>query len=269
MLEDDLATVIAELKESTAATQKQVDLLQRHRERRLQETSERLPRGSGRTSGDSVGHIGRKDVLALQQLRLALGEARDALTSTFHSASEEALQTNKATGRRLVQLLHDDDEKLKALQKLALPSDVVPGTEIDSNQRTSRLIGKLVDFTCKETKFRLDRVYLERLHEHAEHENDFEETAGTQEILLKSDLDTLYAEIPDVVAMSVSQELEYPLRNSRLEDLRRQRMSQNLASQCVCYIDSYSIFRPDDCRFAALSPNQASSLKMLPTISSF
>ena len=268
LLEDDLVTVIAELKSSTAAIQKQADLLRRHREQRLRNTSQRLPRRSGRPPGDSDGHIGRKDVLALQQLRLALGEAKDALTSCFQSASEEALHTKKATERRLVQLLHDDDQKLKALQKLALPSDAVPGTEIDSNQRTSCLFSKLVGFTCEEIKFRLDRIYLEQLHGYAAHENDFEEAAGTQEISLKSDLDTLYTEIRDVVAISVSQELEYPIRNSRLEDSRRQRTSQNLAGQCVSYINSSSIIRLDDCRFAALSPNPASSLKTLPTISS-
>ena len=131
----------------------------------------------------------------------------------------------KATERRLVQRLHGDDQKLAALQRLVLPRHAIPRCEIDWNQNASRLVDILVDFTCEETQSRLDRIYMQQLHEHAGLESGTQNDPSTYQIWLQSDLDVLYTEIRDVVTMSVS----HPLRKSLQEDWRRER----LASQFV------------------------------------
>ena len=143
---------------------------------------------------------------------------------------------------RLAQRLHDDDQTLDALQKLALPRGTVPNCEVDSDWKASRLAEKLVDFTCEATRCRLDRIYLEQLREAVDPENGVEESPSMQENSSKSDLDTLYAEIRDVVAMAFSHELEYPLLNSRQKDWQRQIASEDMANQSVSYSDPCSIF---------------------------
>lgn len=70
VLEDDLAAAIGALKESTAAIEKHIDVLQRHQDYQLPDTLKRLPR---RTTLDLVHSSERKDALELQQLRFAVG----------------------------------------------------------------------------------------------------------------------------------------------------------------------------------------------------
>jgi hypothetical protein len=69
VLEDDLAAAIAALKESTAAIEKHIDVLQRHQDHQLPNTLKRLPR---RFALDLVHSSGHKDALELQQLRFAV-----------------------------------------------------------------------------------------------------------------------------------------------------------------------------------------------------
>jgi hypothetical protein len=72
VLEDDLAAAIGTLKESTAAIEKHIDVLQRHQNFQLPDTFKRLPRRFGRTTLDLVHSSGRKDALELQQLQFAV-----------------------------------------------------------------------------------------------------------------------------------------------------------------------------------------------------
>jgi hypothetical protein len=166
---------------------------------------------------------------------MQLGEETEAFASSLKLASEDASQVRNTTGEHLAQRLQEDDRNLDALQKLMLPcrGDIDP--EIDTNQKASRLVKKLVDFTCEEIRCRLDRIYLEQLHEAGSHENGIEDDLSMQEVSLKGDLETLYAEIRDVVAMSVSQEFENPLLNSRQENSQRRRASEDLAHQSVSH----------------------------------
>jgi hypothetical protein len=97
-------------------------------------------------------------------------------------------------------------------------------------------VEKLVDFTCEEIRCRLDRIYQEQLREPVSHENGIEDGLSMQEVSLKGDLETLYAEIRDVVAMSVSQEFEHPLLNSQRENRRRHQASEDLAHQSVSHL---------------------------------
>jgi hypothetical protein len=135
----------------------------------------------------------------------------------------------------LTQRLHQEDQELDALQKLALPHGAVADSAIDSDWKALRLVKRLVDFASEEIQCRLDRVYLEQLHAPLKHENGIEEGSSDQEFSLKSDLDSLYAEIRDVIAMSFSQEFEYPLLKSRQEDRQHQRASEELSNQSVSF----------------------------------
>jgi hypothetical protein len=147
------------------------------------------------------------------------------------------LQIRKRTEQQLAQHLQDDDRELDALQTLALPRGAVADSEIDSDWKASRLVKRLVDLTCEETQCRLDRIYLEQLHGPPKRENDIRDGPSDEESSLKSDLDSLYAEIRDVVAMSVANEFEYPLLKSSQEDRQRQCVAEDLANQSVSYLN--------------------------------
>jgi hypothetical protein len=71
------------LKKSTAAIQRQADLVRRHREHQLLDTLKRQPRGLERTTQALVSPIGRKDSLELQQLRFAV-RAKDLVMRLFY-----------------------------------------------------------------------------------------------------------------------------------------------------------------------------------------
>ena len=71
-MEDDLVAAIRALRESTAAIEKHIDVLQRHQDYQLPNTLKRLPRRFERTTLDLVDSSGRKDALELQQLRFTV-----------------------------------------------------------------------------------------------------------------------------------------------------------------------------------------------------
>jgi hypothetical protein len=163
----------------------------------------------------------------------------------------------------LAQRLHNDDHILDALQKLAPPHSAVAKCEMDPDLAALRLVERLLDFTCDEIRCRLDRIYLERLYEPLIHEDGFEEGLNIQEISLKSDLNSLQAEIRDVVAMSLS-----PLLKSLHEERQRQGASEDLENQSVSYVNPCSILRSDNYRCSRLSSNLGSYLKRLSIVSS-
>jgi hypothetical protein len=167
---------------------------------------------------------------------MQLGDEEEAFESSLQLASEDASHMRNTIGGHLTQRLHEDDRKLDALQKLMLPYGGGIDPEIDSNQKASRLAEKLVGFSCEEIRCRLDRIYLEQLREPVNHEGGTEDGLSIQEVSLKADLETLYAEIRDVVAMAVSQEFEHPLLNSRRENWRRHKASEDLAHQSVSHL---------------------------------
>jgi hypothetical protein len=148
------------------------------------------------------------------------------------------------------------------------PHVAVTHCKIDSDKKASQLVKRLADFICEETQCRLDRIYLEHLHGPVKHENGIKEGPTTQDISLKSDLDSLYAEIRDVVAMSVYREFESPLLKSRQEDQHRQSASEDLSNRFVSYPNPCSVVRPDNRRYSARSPSLDCHLKRLSTASS-
>jgi hypothetical protein len=83
LLKDDLVAAIAVLKESTAAIEKQANLVRRHGKHPLLDTFKRPPRRLERTTQELVGPIGRKDALELQQLRFAVS-AENLVWTLYH-----------------------------------------------------------------------------------------------------------------------------------------------------------------------------------------
>jgi hypothetical protein len=148
----------------------------------------------------------------------------------------DVLQITRTTERQLTQLLHDNDQALQSLQKLVPPRGAVADSEMDADSKSLQLVNILVQFTCEEMQCRLDRIYLEQLRRPLREEYGVEECPSDQEVSLKSDLDSLYGDIRDVVAMSLSQEFEHPLIRSLQEDRQYQRVCEDRSNQHVRHL---------------------------------
>jgi hypothetical protein len=168
--------------------------------------------------------------------------------------------------RHLNQLLHDNDRALQSLQKLAPRRGAVPDSETDADFKFLQQVNILVKFTCEEMQCRLDRIYLEQLHTPLREEYGVEKCPNDQELSLKSDLDSLYAEIRDVVAMSVAQEFKHPLTKSRQEDRQHQCISEDLSNQHVRDLNPCSILGPNLRRYTALCHGPGSHFNMLSIV---
>ncbi len=146
---------------------------------------------------------------------------------------EDVSESSKNIKRSLHERLREDDRRLQTLQTLAIPHCEPRDAEISSEKRISALLEKLVDFTCQEIQLRLDRIYLERLRKQPIGQNDTSEDQAAQERSLQNDLDSLYAEIRDVVGMSASQKFESPLLETQRYESDRRRNHDGLALESV------------------------------------
>jgi len=98
VLEDDLAAAIGALKESTAAIEKHIDVLQHHQDYQLPDTLKRLPRRFGRTTLDLVHSNGRRDALELQQLQFAVSPSN--LTRALTSFPPNKVANDASSGKK-------------------------------------------------------------------------------------------------------------------------------------------------------------------------
>jgi hypothetical protein len=102
------------------------------------------------------------------------------------------------------------------------------GTELATSvsiETVERLAGTLARIVAEDLQVRLDRIYLESLHGGLN--NDKGDGAGLQTAeeaaVLEQDLESLYAEIPDVAAMYVAQKYSEPLLRAVREEERQRR----------------------------------------------
>lgn len=106
--------------------------------------------------------------------------------------------------------LKEDDITLRQLEELADTSNLNEFQAKNIDVRTTKLISRLVDYTTEEIECRLDRIYLETLHESR---NGSESPAERKEDAnaLKEELDSLHSEIEVLAEMAVQQEFKDPI----------------------------------------------------------
>ena len=221
MHENDMRAAIASLKESTTAIEKSSERLESQWS--LLE-SLRESRNEAAAKGErQAGLVARKQGLELQQLDLITREEGQALSAGIETASIEAARASTTMPHRLKHLLTLDDRQLEHLQS----QTAAVHHEEDGGQaalsRISKLSGMLIEFTCEELQTRLDRVYLDQMGLEVSTPDGINKTDSISAVELQNDLDTLYAEIRDVVTMSVKQEYEAPLIDALGEEQRQQR----------------------------------------------
>jgi hypothetical protein len=106
--------------------------------------------------------------------------------------------------------LKGHDNKLCQVEELSdnLEPDTLQGKA--STDRSSKLASKLVEYVTEEVTCRLDRIYLQTLHEPpgdlSPHEIKDQDASA-----LKEELDSLYSEIRVLAEMAVQQEFLSPI----------------------------------------------------------
>ncbi|KAL9044767.1 MAG: hypothetical protein Q9214_002114 [Letrouitia sp. 1 TL-2023] len=135
----------------------------------------------------------------IQQARSMLGDARNSLPSKMDSH------------------LKADDRTLTKLDQLASNIELDTSDEKQSTQEIERLCSRLAGNRVNDLHYRLDRIYLESLHEFSCKGVRNITEDDQHEKSVKSELDSLYTEIPAVAEMSIAQEFAIPLSNAIAE----------------------------------------------------
>lgn len=132
--------------------------------------------------------------------------------------------------------LNADDRALAKLNDLTSTGDVKQEVALDVDSRQSRvdkLIRALQHFQAKAMKDRLDRIYLESI-DTAQAVSEHSETVSNGALkAVKEDLNSLYAEIDDVITMVVAHEhgsaLQAAFQNiRRLQIQEKQTLSEQI-----------------------------------------
>jgi hypothetical protein len=152
----------------------------------------------------------------LDQMKSGLQTERDALT-----------KETRLVHAVVIEVLNADDRALSRLNEVDLSSannnpPSKPSTDLDAIQhRVTQLVEALRHFRVQAVKDGLDQTYLECLGDDAQTTEagpaDADADATAKE--LRQDLNSLYAEIDDVVTMVVSR--EYGEIESALQEGRR------------------------------------------------
>jgi hypothetical protein len=135
----------------------------------------------------------------LQDLTMKLADAQDRAEKGARGVKISTEST-----------LKEDDITLHQLEELANNSELEVFQAKDIDVRTSKLTSRLVDYMTEEIECRLDRIYLETLHESR---NGSRSPGKSMEDAnaLKEELDSLHSDIGVLAEMAVQQEFKDPI----------------------------------------------------------
>ncbi|TVY87763.1 hypothetical protein LAWI1_G003175, partial [Lachnellula willkommii] len=200
----DIEDAIEELKRSTAAIEKQSEALksQQNAMSALVKSEKRTSQSRTQTSNSQLkkwnaqkGHVSR----AIEELSQSLA---------YQSADlEQQRKASEANVKQTVDdILRSDDKLLASLQKLASDLDPIQSDDDMTISRIKDLCARLIKHTVEGIRTKLDRIYLDALHNSARSEEpDSQETTDLQE-----ELESLYSEILPVAQMSAEQQFLQP-----------------------------------------------------------
>lgn len=236
LLDEDLRTAIRSLETSTSAIEKQTAQLKQqwqylethgHELGKLQalqkKTTEKLERNS---------------TLEEQHVRIASEELIQDISAKLSSYQSGVQSRSKVAPTKISELLNHDDRILSKISKVATSLTPDDGSHEEASLRTDSLASTLAHFRTKTLQCRLDRLYLETLHEEfasrpAEEENLAE--TELQQKSLEEELDSLYPEIHDLASMSVEQEFKAPIMSTLAAQSRMRHEMSEGQRRYVCH----------------------------------
>jgi hypothetical protein len=216
----EIQNAIEELKQSTAAIEKQSEALrlQQNAMNALVKNNKRTSQARAQTDKSQV----RKWEVEKGQINAAIEEISQSLLYQIADIEQQSKVAETGVKQTVDSILKSDDKLLLSLQKLA--SDLGPGQPEDDTMivRVRELCARLIKHTVEGIRTRLDRIYLEALSNAPADRN-----ADEQEISdLQEELESLYSEILPVAQMSAEQQyLEPALQTLKANNGQRQERS--------------------------------------------
>ncbi|OBT99622.2 hypothetical protein VE01_03009 [Pseudogymnoascus verrucosus] len=198
----DIQTATRQLQSSTAAIDKQNEILKIQQAALSTLAATELQQRQRRSMANAVQHRLWKE--ALDQVNAEVEEAASALSEHVSSNKTQCAAMDAALIQQSTNLLRSDDKIISSLQKLSKTLQYGMSPENDTFERIRKLCTSLIKYTVEGVRLRLDRAYIEALGVHQV------ERKGTpqneQEVMeLQAELDSLYSEILPVAQMSAEQ----------------------------------------------------------------
>ncbi|KZF21548.1 hypothetical protein L228DRAFT_283697 [Xylona heveae TC161] len=231
VLEDDLRNTIETLNASTAAIERQNELLAKQRES-LEALKERN-RENREACNRSNAQRRRKHAIESQHVALACDELAQNISSQLAVMQQQMKTSTAQLPPAVAETLRADDRLLARLERLASELDLSEGDDGgEERNRIAQLGKKAASLSAEEIRLHLDTVYLETLVENAtgrqnqRQDNDAspDEAEDRAEInAIKAELNSLYQEIGSLTEISVQENYLRPIFDEIKEQNKRRR----------------------------------------------
>jgi hypothetical protein len=204
--EDELLAAIADLEASTKALNFQSNVLEAQQTFIKRRYSGKSQTGMQSGSRVSVDEIEGRNTASIQRLKGDIHEIQNEIEVLFRVAGDAIDKSSRRIPSMISELTNSNDRTLTDLSKqhpVGAPIKIGTSSSLDAVDLLTSSLSKMI---VEELQSRLDRTYLENLHQGAEdHFNGDQHTAIEDAQVLEEDLRSLYTEVPDVAEMFVAQ----------------------------------------------------------------
>ncbi|KAJ9610385.1 hypothetical protein H2200_005162 [Cladophialophora chaetospira] len=226
--EEELRSAIDVLEKSTTGIERRTAALSARQDHARFFTSNHEAINARRAG--HVDRVGQRQAAELQHVKFLNAQLYDSLHEDAKAELGRAEKEVKSVHVNISALLNSDDRALAELNELSSSVGLAKESEVDIDalqQRVDKLTDALQHFRAEALKDRLDRVYLDALPT-ADAQGSGTHSAGdVLTTAIEEDLNSLYAEIDDMVAMVVAHDhrngLGVALQSIRQSQLREKR----------------------------------------------
>ncbi|KAK1034434.1 hypothetical protein LTR33_016590 [Friedmanniomyces endolithicus] len=202
----DFEAAIASLEASTAAIDKQCQLL----ETQKQALTELKARNASRDGSTAARDRQKKLLREKAQLEFAVDELADALQSKLQASSKQIAATVSSLPLSIDRILEKDDRLLDGLEKL-LPKLSDTGADQKVCEEIDRLCQVLTLLSAQEIRLRIDDAYRASAGSPATQTHGQTAEVEQQQRSLRLELDELSQEIDSLATMAVDGQFRVPI----------------------------------------------------------
>lgn len=215
MSEQELETAMDSLDASTAALERQCEMMEKQKV-----ALRKLQARNGVTTSDRNEPLSRKDKFAREkgQLDFDIAELSSATVSLLQASIKQIESATRGVPSNVDRLLEKDDRLLDGLQKL-LPKLSDSASDVDGAEEVERLCTSLSALSIQEIHGRLDRVYRDSISDYSRKrtpQKDFTEQQAKQRETLRAELQELGGEIDGLVGIVVDHQYRKSLKQGLL-----------------------------------------------------
>ncbi|KAJ6015029.1 hypothetical protein N7540_009620 [Penicillium herquei] len=231
-LEEDIRSTIDSLEASTAAIQKQSQVLSLQCE--MIKKQLRSQKSLDEDKNRDIARLRKKHEAGKQNVTVLGNELSDELETSIKSETDKAGAENKRILSALSTRLKQDDKTLALLESV-LSETETKGDDASTVKRAAYLSQLLADYSADEIHHRLDRLYLEAIQASANASRNG--TTGDETIgVLEEELESLYPEIEVLAQISTKHQFHDPILREIHNEHSHLRASSQQKLEHVCYM---------------------------------